>query len=44
MKRFLLTLLSLFALLPAFAKADADIEKLRKQFQAEALVRTLGAQ
>ena len=37
MKRILLTLLSLCALLPAFAKADADIEKLRKQFQAEAL-------
>ena len=37
MKRILLTLLALCALLPAFAKADADIEKLRKQFQDEAL-------
>ena len=37
MKRIILALLSLCVLLPAFAKPDADIEKLRKQFQAEAL-------
>ena len=37
MKKIILALLSLCVLLPAFAKPDADIEKLRKQFQAEAL-------